>query len=165
MVDKVCRCCLVVVAATPLVFTWLLLHVRESGFRKKLALWKPNPGNLESQTLESGIQLKEFGIPLMSGIQHPSSTDKESTIQYLESGIHGVESRIQDCLEFFWISESGNFCWWDPESWALDPGIQPKESGIPLTNGIQNRGSTYKDWNPVPGIRNPRRRIRNPRLS
>ena len=34
------------------------------------------------------------------GIWNVSSTDKESGIQYLESGIHGVESRIQDCLGF-----------------------------------------------------------------
>ena len=38
------------------------------------------------------------------------------------------------------------------------------ESGIPVTYGIQNQSSTDKDWNPVPGIRNPRRGIQNPRL-
>ena len=53
-------------------------------------------GNSETWALESGIQLKEFGIPLAIGIQNPSSTDyKESGIQYLESEIHCVESRIQ----------------------------------------------------------------------
>ena len=31
--------------------------------------------------------------------------------------------------------------------------------------GIQNPSSTDKDWNPVPGIRNPQRGIQNPRLS
>ena len=53
--------------------------------------------------MESGIQLKESGIPLTIGVRNPSATDKESTgIQYLESGIHGVESRVQieDCLRF-----------------------------------------------------------------
>ena len=54
-------------------------HVRESRFR--------SPENLES-----GIQFKEFGIPLTIEIRNPSSTDKESVIQYLESGIHGVAS-------------------------------------------------------------------------
>ena len=44
-------------------------------------------------------------------------------------------------------------------------GIQLKESGIPLTIGIQNPSSTDKYWNPVPGIRNPWRWIQNPRLS
>ena len=38
-------------------------------------------------------------------------------------------------------------------------------SGIPLTIGIRKPSSTDKDWNPVPGIRNPPRGIQNPRLS
>ena len=49
----------------------------------------------ESWVLGSGIQLKESGIPVTIGIQNPSPTDKD-----LESGIHCVESRIQDCLGF-----------------------------------------------------------------
>ena len=53
----------------------------------------------------------------------------------------------------------------NPESWVLDSGIQLKDSRIPLTIGIQNPSSTDKYWNPVPGIRNPHRRIQNPRLS
>ena len=43
-------------------------------------LWK-----MKSLALESGIQLKEYGIPLTIGIQNPSSTDKESGVQYRES--------------------------------------------------------------------------------
>ena len=35
--------------------------------------------------LESGIQLKETGIPLTIEMRNPSSTDKESGMQYLES--------------------------------------------------------------------------------
>ena len=55
--------------------------------------------NLESLVLECVIHLNESGIPLKIGIRNPlSSTDRESGIQYLESGIHSVESRIQDCL-------------------------------------------------------------------
>ena len=38
------------------------------------------------------------------------------------------------------------------------------ESGIPLRIGI-NQSSTEKHWNPVPGIRNSRCGIQNPRLS
>ena len=41
----------------------------------------------ESCNLESGIQLKETGIPPTIGIRNPTSNDKESEIQYLESGI------------------------------------------------------------------------------
>ena len=44
-------------------------------------------------------------------------------------------------------------------------GIRNAAQGIPLTIEIQNPTSTDKDWNPVPGIRNPRRGIQNPRLS
>ena len=64
------------------------------------------------------------------------------------------------------IRNLGNFCLWNPESWALESGIQLKKYGIPLTMiGIQNPSSTDKDWNPVPGIQNPRRGIQNPILS
>ena len=55
--------------------------------------------NLESGALGSRIQLKESGIPLTIDFRDPSSTDKESEIQYLESGIHGVESSPQSRIE------------------------------------------------------------------
>ena len=54
--------------------------------------------NLESWVLESGIQLKESGTLITIVIRNPSSTDKGSRIQHLESGIHGVEYRFQDSL-------------------------------------------------------------------
>ena len=47
----------------------------------------------------------------------------------------------------------------------MESGIQLKESGIPLTIGIQNSSSTDKNWDSVPGIPNPQREIQNPRLS
>ena len=40
----------------------------------------------------------------------------------------------------------------NPESWALESGIQLKESGIVLAIGNQNPSSNDKDWNPLPGI-------------
>ena len=46
----------------------------------------------------------------------------------------------------------GKFYTWNPESWALESRIHLKESGIALMIEIQNPGSTYKDWKPVPGI-------------
>ena len=52
--------------------------------------------------MESGIQLKESGILLKIGIGNPRSTDK-TDIPYLDSGIHGVESRFQDYLRFPYI--------------------------------------------------------------
>ena len=36
--------------------------------------------------------------PAAIGIRNPSSTNKESGIQYVESRIHSVESRIKDFL-------------------------------------------------------------------
>ena len=48
----------------------------------------------------------------------------------------------------------GKFCLWNPESWSL-------ESGIPETTGMQNPSSSDQDWNPVPGIWNPRRGNQN----
>ena len=42
--------------------------------------------------------LKESGNPLTIGIRNPSSTEKGSRLHYLESGIHGLESRIQNFL-------------------------------------------------------------------
>ena len=50
----------------------------------------------ESCNLESKIQLKETGIPPTIGVRNPTSNDKESEIQYLESGI--LESKT--VLEF-----------------------------------------------------------------
>ena len=45
----------------------------------------------------------ESGIPLTIGIGNPSSTYKEPGFGAWKSGIHCVESRIQDCLGFPWI--------------------------------------------------------------
>ena len=42
---------------------------------------------VESWALESGIQLKESGIPLTIGIRNPSSK-----FQWLESGIHAMRN-------------------------------------------------------------------------
>ena len=49
--------------------------------------------------MEPGIPLKGFRIPLTieSRIQVPLT---KTGIQYLASGIHDVESRIQGCLQF-----------------------------------------------------------------
>ena len=50
---------------------------------------------LISWALESVIHLKESGIPLKNRI--PSSIEGDFGIQNVESGIHSLESRIQDC--------------------------------------------------------------------
>ena len=63
---------------------------------RKCCLWNP-----ESWVLESGIQLKESEIPITIAIQNSTVLQKNTWIQYLESGIHSVESRIQDCAGLF----------------------------------------------------------------
>ena len=74
----------------------------DSEIEKLFCLWNPMTGNFrfwnpESWPLQSGKQLKESGIHLKIGIRNNRSTDK---VGYLESGIHGLESRIQACLVF-----------------------------------------------------------------
>ena len=54
------------------------------------------------------------------------------------------------------IPECGKSLLVEWKSWAMEPGIQLAESAIPFTFWIQNPCSIDKDWNPVPGIRNPR---------
>ena len=66
------------------------------------------------------------------------------------------------------VPESGKFgtrkkvCRWKPKFWALGPGMQLKESGIPLTNP---ESKFHTNWNPVSGIRNPGSGIPNSRMS
>ena len=52
--------------------------------------------------LESGIHRWESEIPLTIVIQNPLPLT-ETEIQYLKSGIHAVESRIQDYLGFTYM--------------------------------------------------------------
>ena len=90
--------------------TFLLLfspHVRKSRFwnLRKFCLRNPEYGKfllVESWILGFGLRntFKGSGIRLTIGMWNPSSSDKEFWKSYLESGIHGVESRIQDCLGF-----------------------------------------------------------------
>ena len=73
----------------------------DSGFRNILLV--------ESGILSFGMRNIAEGIQNStndwnSGVQNPSST-KKNGINYLESGIQGVESRIQDCLN--WIPLHG----------------------------------------------------------
>ena len=63
------------------------------------------------------------------------------------------------------VSPHVKFCLWNPVSWALESRVQVKESGILPGIGIQISNSTDKNWNQVPGIRNPRHGIQKPRLS
>ena len=64
--------------------------IQESG---KVLLVKYTKNNLESWALESGILLKEYGIPLTIVIKNPSSTDLKSRIQNIRLSrifLHGA---------------------------------------------------------------------------
>ena len=87
---------------------------------------------------------------------------KESTLGP-GGGVFAIERKLTGCIihpdlnpftayKGIQIPESGKFL-------LVESGIQIKESGI----GIQNSSSTNKDWNPVPGIRNPQRGIQSPK--
>ena len=87
--------------------TCFLLHVNSRKRKSKYCpMWISESG--KSLPVESGIQeiflvefqILGFGIPITIWIRIRNSTDKESGIQFLESGIHDVESRIQDCPGF-----------------------------------------------------------------
>ena len=86
-------------------FTSSSPHVGECGFRnpRNFCWWNPESGKL---LVESGIL--GFGIRNPSKDLYPESKVPltKTGIQYLESGIQGVESRIQDCLRFPYIERS-----------------------------------------------------------
>ena len=63
---------------------------------RKFCLWNP-----ESWVLESEIQIKVSGILITIEIKNSTVLQKNTGIQYLEPGIHSVESRIQDCAGLF----------------------------------------------------------------
>ena len=64
-------------------------HVRQSEFQNPVIFFSWNP---EFSALESTTLLKESGILINIGFRNTSSTD-------MESEIHSVESRFQDCLD------------------------------------------------------------------
>ena len=65
-----------------------------------------------------------------------------------------------------WNPEGGKFFFVESRILGrLESTIPLKESGIPKTITIRNPISIDEDRNPVPGIRNLRRGIQNPRLS
>ena len=84
---------------------------------------------------------------------HVSSPSRESDIRLL-SYFFNVLPLVRDfgIRDIFacGIRNPGGFEFGIPESWALESGIQLKESGILLTIGVQNPSSKVKDWNPVP---------------
>ena len=78
---------------------FMIIRIQESGERFLL-----DSGILGFGT---GIQPKESGNPLTIEIRNPSSTENKSGIQYLDSGIHSVESRIYGCIGLPYIRLHG----------------------------------------------------------
>ena len=81
-------------------------RIRKIFFFLKSRMWEMFL--VESRILGFGIWNTDQGIwiSLTIVIQIPSSTDKESIIQYLESRIQGVKSGIKECLGFSYVGWS-----------------------------------------------------------
>ena len=79
--------------------------------------WFLNPGNfclwnLESWALESGIHLKESGIPRTIGIQNPSSTDKHWFFTH-KNGDFGAVCQIAALFNWLLNYNKGFFSHWN----------------------------------------------------
>ena len=141
------------------------LLLMESGIRETFAHGIGNPWNFYLWSAECG---KNF--PVETGIRENFACGSRNRGKFcfwnVESGkILLVESGIREKFAcgilnpgkfVCGIRNPGKVCLWHPESWSLEFGIQLKESEVLLTIGIHNLSATDKDWNEVPGIRNPR---------
>ena len=131
------------------------LLLMESGIRETFAHGIGNPWNFCLWSPESGKILlvkSSIGENFACG----SRNRGKFCFWNVESGkILLVESGIREKFACG-IRNPGKVCLWHPESWSLEFGIQLKESEVLLTIGIHNLSATDKDWNEVPGIRNPR---------
>jgi len=67
-----------------------------------------------------------------------------SITKFSQNNSRLIQSTIREIFAFE-IRIPGKFNSWNTESWALESGKQLKESGIPLTIGIQNPSSINKD--------------------
>ena len=99
---------------------------------------------------ESGkFLLVESGIPLAIGICNPSSTVKKSVIQSLKSGIHSMESTIQDCF----VSDS---------SPVVSLYLSLVVRGVWWEEGKRGRGTSF--FFPFPSPHAPAARVSRRRL-
>ena len=97
-----------------------VIRLLESG---KFCLWNPN-STVEFVLVELEIQDLRIRNSAQE-IRNPSYTGKESEIQYLESRIHSVESRIQDCLVFpyiMWPKNHNELYWQQRANNKIDHG-------------------------------------------
>ena len=111
----------------------------------KFCLWNPQSGKI---LLVEAVIGENFAFEMWDLVKF--------CLWNLESGKSLlVESWIREKF-VCGIRNPGKVYLWHPESWSLEFGIQLKESEVLLTIGIHNLSATDKDWNEVPGIRNPR---------
>ena len=109
------------------------------GTRKlgNVSLW--NPESLAAWNPQYHSRNPESHKLSPSAIQFPLT---RTGIQFLESRIYGVESRIQDCLGF-------------PLHWTK-VSFRGKEKTSATSRLVSYPSSPKKDRNSVPGIQNPR---------
>ena len=109
---------------------------------------------------------KQLGYTILSwGLNAPLDIRIAIVIKKGEVGLKGHQfiwvrkrhTRKKNSVSFhereFGFRNQRNFCFWNLEFWALESGMQLKESGIPVTIGIRNPSSKDKnlepsDWNP-----------------
>ena len=126
--------------------------------------------------LRASIQIQGCALALPSGQWYLSFALKRQRIlsfviktmcwaPWIE--LHSFQFFLKYSVKGFW--NLANFCFWNPksckcllwnsESWALESGIQHKESGMPLMIGIWN---PTNDWNPESNTWNPESTVWNP---
>ena len=133
-------------------------QVLDSGFLVS-GTWTPDTNLLRDSgflELNYGFQSPGFQIPRVTFSRIPES-DYLAWDDNWHSMAPWKEIRIPECEKIFLVENL--------EFWALESGIQLKESGHSLTIEIQNPSFSDKDRYTVPGIRNPLRGIQNPKLS
>ena len=130
----------------------------ETGIREKFACGIRNPGKFCLWNPQSGKILlvesvigENFAFEMWNPVKFACGIRNPESAKSLL-----VESWIREKFACGEIRNRGKVCLSHPESWGLEFGIQLKESEILLTIGIRNLSPTEKDWNEVPGIRNPR---------
>ena len=118
------------------IWTTLVVGVLENTHIQFWMLWNP-----ESEIGNPGLWIhapQRIRILQTTGIPNPSSTDKKSRIQYLESGIHRVESGILGfgihAAQRIWILQTTGIS--NPSSTDKESRIQYLESVI---HGVESR--------------------------
>ena len=135
--------------------------LKNKRWRSKLNIWRKSNNQMQWRT---------YSVVFLSNYRYRKTRSQNSLrfIGHVDGVILFWTSSLQRFLCVTWRLRrdvSPHVRLWNLESRVLESGIRLKDSGIPLTIGIQNPSFTEKYWNPVPGVRNPQGEIQNPRLS